>query len=132
MITQPRQAFDIQGLVVGRNFIVFSKLLPILLVAVASLLLTSCGGINVMGRKIPDREYKAGYDSAITREKRGLKPEGVHDEHGRIPSWDEYWRDYSGGHDTGDTATAQSRRLHRYIIRERRKAGLPELSTRAE
>lgn len=106
--------------------------LPIVLVTMMCLLLPSCGGINVMGRKIPDREYKSGYDSAIAREKRGLKPEGVHDERGRIPAWDEYWHSYMGGHGTGEGSSAQSRRLHRYIVRERRKAGLPELSARVE
>lgn len=109
--------------------------LPIVLVTMMCLLLPSCGGINVMGRKIPDREYKSGYDIAIAREKRGLKPQGVHDERGRIPPWDEYWNHYMGGHDTGDTgdtATAQSRLLHRYIVSQRRKAGLPELSSRVE
>ena len=102
------------------------------LIALGGLFLSSCGGINVMGRKISDSEYKAGYDSAITREKRGLNPEGGYDEHGRILSWDGYWNSYMGGHGTGDGSTAQSRRLHRYIVRERRKAGLPELRPRDE
>ncbi|MDB6006808.1 MAG: hypothetical protein JWR15_3795 [Prosthecobacter sp.] len=105
---------------------------PVLLVALGSLLLSSCGGINVMGRKVSDREYKAGYDSSITREKMGLRPDGAHDEHGRIPSWDAFWNNYMGGHDMSDTSTAQSRRLHRYIVSQRRKAGLPELSTPVE
>ncbi len=114
------------------RFVMGLGILSMLLVAVGSLILSGCGGINVMGRSFSDRSYKDSYDIAIAREKLGLKPEEVHDEHGRIPSWDEYWHDFNGGHDTGDTSTAQSRRLHRYIVRERRKAGLPELSTRVE
>lgn len=111
----------------ARDSAIFGKLLTMILFAWGGFLLSSCGGINVMGRKISDREYKTGYDSAITREKLGLNPVGVHDEHGRTPSWQEYWNDYVGGHDTGDASTPQSRRLHRYIVHERRKAGLPEL-----
>jgi hypothetical protein len=132
MIIRPRQVAETQEPTVARGSVVFSKLPIIVIAALGSLLLSSCGGINVMGRKVPDREYKVGYDSAISLEKRGLKPEGAHDEHGRIPSWDEFWNSYMGGHGTGDGSTAQSRRLHRYIVTKRRKAGLPELSTRVE
>jgi hypothetical protein len=114
------------------SFVMELDTLTKVLVALGSLLLSSCGGINVMGRKVSDSEYKASYDNAITREKLGLKPAEVHDEHGRTPSWGEYWNDYTGGHDTGNTSTAQSRRLHSYIVSKRRKAGLPELSTRVE
>ncbi len=116
----------------GNTLVLRLGTLPILLVALASLFLSSCGGINVMGRSFSDRSYKDSYDGAIAREKQGLKPEEVHDEYGRIPSWDEYWNHYNGGHDTGETSTAQSRRLHRYIVRERRKAGLPDLSPLVE
>lgn len=132
MITRPRLAIEPLEPVVARRFPVFCKFSARVLVALGSLLLSTCSGINVMGRKVPDREYKVGYDRAISLEKRGVKPEGAHDEHGRIPSWDEFWNSYMGGHATGDGSTAQSRRLHRYIVTERRKAGLPELSTRVE
>ncbi len=132
MIIQPRQTFESQEPVVARRSTVFGKLSARGLVVLGSLLLSSCGGINVMGRKVSDREYKVGYDSAISREKLGLKPDGAHDEHGRVPPWDEFWNSYMGGHGTGEGSTAQSRRLHRYIVRERRKAGLPELSASEE
>lgn len=132
MITPPRQAIESQEPAVARKSVVHGKLLTMVLVALGGLLLSCCGGINVMGRKISDREYKASYDGAIAREKRGLKPAEVHDEHGRIPSWDGYWNEYTGAHDMGDTSTAQSHRLHRYIVRERRKAGLPELTVQVE
>ncbi len=107
---------------------VFGKLSTMIFAALSGLLLSSCGGINVMGRKISDREYKASYDRVIAREKLGLKPDDAHDEHGHIPSWDEYWNHYTGGHDIGSSSTAQSRRIHRYIVIQRRKAGLPEIS----
>lgn len=132
MIIRPRQVAKTQKTTVVQESKIFSKLPAMVVAALGSLLLSSCSGINVMGRKVSDNEYKASYDRAITREKRGLKPTEVHDEHGRIPSWDEYWNHYTGGHDMGNTSTAQSRRLHQYIIKERRKAGLPELTTHVE
>ena len=69
MITRPRQAIESRKPAVARKFIVFGNLLPMVLIALGGLFLSSCGGINVMGRKISDSEYKAGYDSAITRDK---------------------------------------------------------------
>lgn len=93
------------------------------------LLLAGCiGKINVMGRNIPDSEYKASYDLDITREKQGLEPAGAHDEHGRIPSWDQFWCTVGGTSDV--TKPARSRRLKRYIIKKRRAAGLRGLSSR--
>ncbi|MEP6667694.1 MAG: hypothetical protein ABJF10_00990 [Chthoniobacter sp.] len=100
-------------------------LLPSLAVALAGLV-SACAPINVMGRSVPDSEYIALYDRGIAREKRGLKPDDAHDEHGRPPSWDEYWCGIGG---TGPVPpTMQSRRLKRYIITHRRALGLPELS----
>ncbi len=95
----------------------------------AVLLLASCiSKINVMGRDVPDSEYKASYDLAIIREKQGLEPTDVHDEYGRIPSWDQFWCTIGGTQDV--TKPARSRRLKRYIITQRRAAGLRELSSR--
>lgn len=87
---------------------------------------SACSPINVMGRNVSDQEYIALYDAGIAREKSGLKPSGVHDEYGRVPSWNEYWRTIGGTNPI--PPTAQSRRLKRYIIEHRRAAGLPELS----
>lgn len=101
----------------------------ILLCLLAALLLANCiGKINVMGRDVPDSEYKASYDLAIIREKQGLEPTDVHDEYGRIPSWDQFWCTIGGTQDV--TKPARSRRLKRYIITQRRAAGLRELSSR--
>jgi hypothetical protein len=88
-------------------------------------LLSGCH-INVMGRSVPDSEYQAMYDADIAREKNGQKPSGGHDEHGRVPSWNEYWRSFVGPNPV--PPTAQSRRMKRYIIEHRRAAGLPELT----
>lgn len=99
-------------------------------VGILALVMPACSGINVMGRSVPDSEYIALYDGAMAREKSGLKPTGVHDEHGGLPSWDEYWCTIGG---TGAVpSTAQSRRLKRYIIEHRRALGLPKLSCERE
>ena len=82
--------------------------------------------INVMGRSVPDSEYKASYDAEIAREKSGLKPSGAHDEYGRVPSWNEFWFTIAGPGAT--TPTAQSRRIKNYILKRRRSEGLPELT----
>jgi hypothetical protein len=92
--------------------------------------LTGCGHVNVMGRNIPDSEHKAGYDAAIAREKNHMEPEGVHDEFGKIPSWDQYWCTIGGASAT--PPTAQSTRLRRYIIAKRRGLGLKELTCGTE
>src|SRR4051812_12889458 len=84
------------------------------------------GRINVMGRDVPESEYRASYDALIAREKQGLEPTGAHDEHGRIPSWDQFWCNMGGT--TAVPPTAQSRRLKRYIIEKRRALGLKELT----
>jgi len=91
-----------------------------------SLALGGCGPINVVGRSVPDSEYIALYDSAIAREKNHLEPEGVHDEHERIPSWNEFWCTIGGA--SASPSTAQSRRMRRYIIEKRRALGLKELT----
>ena len=83
------------------------------------------GHINVLGRDVPDSEHHAFYDIQIAREKQGLEPE-EHNEHGRIPSWDQFWCNVGGT--SIMPPTAQSRRLRRYIIERRRAAGLRELS----
>ena len=82
--------------------------------------------MNVAGRSVPDSEYEAMYDAAIAREQRGLKPSGAHDENGRVPSWNEFWRTYAGPNPV--PPTAQSRRMKRYVFEHRRAAGLPELT----
>lgn len=103
-----------------------NRLLLVSLVVVLAYAASACSPINVMGRSVPDGEYIALYDRGIAREKSGLKPDDAHDEHGRPPSWDEYWCEIGG---TGAVPpTAQSRRLKRYIIARRRALGLPELS----
>ena len=107
------------------------KCIPLIqrLCLLAALMLAGCiGKINVMGRDVPDREYKTSYDLDIAREKQGLEPTGVHDEHGRIPSWDQFWCTIGGTQDV--SKPARSRRLKRYIIKQRRAAGLRELSSR--
>jgi len=91
-----------------------------------SLALGGCGPINVMGRNVPDSEYFALYDAGIAREKNHLEPDGVHDEHGRIPSWNEYWCTIGGA--TASPSTPQSRRMRRYIVEKRRALGLKELT----
>ncbi len=102
-------------------------MLRALLAALSSLPLVSClGKINVMGRDIPDSEYKEGIDRSIARERQGLEPEGGHDEHGRIPSWEHYW--YFHGASGDVTKPQRNRRLRRYIITKRRSAGLREYS----
>ena len=101
---------------------VFLSVFVVFLVGMTS----ACSPINVMGRSLPDQEYIALYDAGIAREKSELKPNGVHDEYGRVPSWNEYWRTIGGTNPV--PPTAQSRRLKRYIIEHRRAAGLPELS----
>ncbi len=80
------------------------------------------GRINVVGKDLPDREYRASYDLLIDREKRGLVPEG-RDENKRIYTWDKFWCTIGPA-----IPTPQSRRLKRYIIERRRALGLPELS----
>jgi hypothetical protein len=100
-------------------------LLPVLVASLAGMT-AACSPVNVMGRSVSDQEYIALYDAGIAREKRGLKPDGGHDEYGRVPSWNEYWRTMGGTNPV--PPTAQSRRLKRYIIEHRRAAGLPELS----
>ncbi len=98
-----------------------------LIMLLGAFLLTGCK-INVMGREVTDSEYKASYDLDIAREKQGLEPAGMHDEHGRIPSWDQFWCSIGGTTDV--TKPARSRRLKSYIIKQRRAAGLRELSSR--
>jgi len=92
-----------------------------------SVALGGCGPINVMGHNIGDSEYIALYDAGIAREKNHMEPDGVHDEHGRVPSWNEYWRTIGGAQAT--PSTAQSRRMRRYIIEKRRALGLKELTS---
>jgi hypothetical protein len=87
---------------------------------------SACSPVNVMGRSVSDQEYIALYDAGIAREKSGLKPSDAHDEYGRAPSWNEYWRTIGGANPV--SPTGQSRRLQRYIIEHRRAAGLPELT----
>ena len=82
--------------------------------------------MNVMGRNVSDSEYIALYDGAIARERNHMEPEGVHDEHGKIPSWNEYWCTIGGA--SASPSTAQSRRMKRYIIEKRRALGLKELT----
>ena len=101
---------------------VFISVLIVSLIGMTS----ACAPMNVMGRSVPDQEYIVLYDAGIAREKSGLKPDGAHDEYGRVPSWNEYWRTIGGTNPV--PPTAQSRRLKRYIIEHRRAAGLPELS----
>ena len=91
-----------------------------------SLWIASCMRVNVLGHDVSDREYIALYDKGIALEKSGRKPTGMHDEQGRVPSWNEYWMTIGGINP--DPPTAQSRRLRRYIIEHRRAAGLPELT----
>ena len=79
-----------------------------------------------MGRDIPDSEFRATYDQNIARERQHLEPTEAHDEKGRIPSWDQYWCT-AGGLST-NPSTAQSRRLKRYVVTQRRAAGLRELT----
>ncbi len=86
-------------------------------------LFAGCTRINVMGRDVSDAEYFASHDLSIARERRRLEPE-AHDEHGRIPSWDQFWCMAAGA----VPPTAQSRRMKRYIIEKRRAFGLPELT----
>ncbi len=61
------------------------------LAGIVALAAPACSRINVMGRNVPDNEYIALYNRAMAREKNGLKPTGVHDENGGLPSWGEYW-----------------------------------------
>jgi len=91
---------------------------------------SACGPMNVMGRSVPDKEYIALYDSEMAREKKGLPPSGGHDEQGRPTPWDEFW--CSVGPTRTIPATAQSRRMRKYIVEHRRALGLPELSCAAE
>lgn len=95
--------------------------------AAFSLSLTSaCTPINVMGRNIPESEYRAMYDADMAREKRGLPQINGHDEYGRVAGWDEYW--WTIGGTSAVPPTARTRRLKHYIITHRRALGLPELS----
>lgn len=104
----------------------FAARLSLILAGIVALAATACSPINVLGRSVPDSEYIAMYNQDMAREKNGLKPTGVHDENGNLPSWDEFWCTIGG---TGAVPpTAQSRRLKRYIIEHRRALGLPELS----
>jgi len=110
--------------------LLMSRLLLPSLAVVLAYVVSACSPINVMGRSVPDSEYTALYDRGIAREKSGLKPDDAHDEHGKPPTWDEYWCTIGG---TGAVPpTAQSRRLKRYIITHRRALGLPELSCARE
>ena len=104
-------------------------LLACALAGSAAWLLTMCLPVNVLGRSVPDSEYKALYDSEIAREKSGLQPGGASDEQGRAPSWNEFWRTVGGTNPV--PPTTQSLRLKRYIIEQRRAAGLPELTGQA-
>ena len=88
-------------------------------------LLSACTPINVMGRNVPESEYRAMYDADMAREKRGLPQINGHDENGRVAGWDEYWCTIGGT--SAVPATARTRRLKRYIIAHRRALGLPEL-----
>ena len=109
-----------------QSVLIMKRVLIFILGSSLAWMTSACSPINVMGRNVSDREYIALYDAGIAREKSGLKPGGVHDEYGRVPSWNEYWRTIGGTNPI--PPTAQSRRLKRYIIEHRRAAGLPELS----
>ncbi len=89
-------------------------------------LTSACTPINVMGRNIPESEYRAMYDADIAREKRGLPQINGHDEYGRVAGWDEYWCSIGGT--SAVPGDARTRRLKNYIITHRRAVDLPELS----
>ena len=105
------------------RFALYGRLLLLTLVLGWAGLAAGClGRINVVGRDVPDREYRSGYDTLIAREKQGL-PTDQRDVNGGIQSWDKFWCTIGPA-----IPTAQSRRLKRYIIERRRALGLRELT----